>query len=151
MVELSGGDIVRVNPNEILDGFKDLLENEVIASEVEIKLNLNRCMTFRDQDKKDLSNDESSITKKIGNVAKETENYYELQFKHAIKLADMKNINFDELQNLTFQAAITYKAKNGGKYIRVISKNLKVSDDQEMINKQANLNILSTMQFFNKN
>ena len=146
MVELSGGEIIRVNPNEILDGFNDLLENEAIASEVESQINLNKCMTFRDINKKDLINNGSSIIKKIGNVTKETENYYELKFKHAIQLAEMIDINFDELKNLIFQTVITYKRKNGGKYIRVITKSLEVSDNKEIINKQANLNIVSVLQ-----
>ena len=51
MVELSGGEIIRVNPSQILEGFNDLLENNVIASDVEVKLNLNKCMTFRDEEK----------------------------------------------------------------------------------------------------
>ena len=146
MVELSGGEIIRVNPNEILDGFNDLLENQAIASDVKIKMNINKSMTFRDQDKKYLKNDGSSIIKSIGNVTKETETYYELKFKHATKLAEMKEINFDELKNLIFQTEIVYKKRNGEKCIRVITKNLKVSDDKEEINKQANLNIVSTMQ-----
>ena len=146
MVELSGGEIIRVNPNGILDGFKDLLENQAIASDVKIKMNLNKCMTFRDQDKKDLKNDDSSIIKSLGNVTKETETYYELKFKHATKLAEMKEINFDELKNLIFQTEIVYKKRNGEKCIRVITKNLKVSDNKEEINKQANFNIVSTMQ-----
>ena len=146
MIEYSGGEIIRVNPNEILDGFNDLLENQVIASGVEIKMNLNKCMTFRDQDIIDLKNDESSLVKKIGNATRETETYYELKFKHAEKLAEMKDINFDELKNLIFQVEISFKKKDGAKYIRVITKNLKVSDNKEEINKQANLNIVSTNQ-----
>ena len=130
MVELSGGEIIRVNPNEILDGFNDLLENEVIASDVKIKLNLNKTMTFRDQDKKDFKNDGSSIVKAIGNATQETETYYELKFKHATKLAEMADINFDELKNLIFQTEIEYKNRNGEKCIRVITNNLKVSDNK---------------------
>ena len=57
-----------------------------------------------------------------------------------------KDINFDELNHLIFQVEITYKKKNGGKYIRVITKKLKVSDDKEKINKQANFDIISTLQ-----
>ena len=146
MVELSGGEIIRVNPNEILDGFNDLLDNQVIASDVNIKVNLNKSMTFRDQEKKDLKNDESTIIKNMGNVTKETETYYELKFKHATKLAEMKDINFNNLNNLIFQTEIIYKNRNGDTYLRVITKNLKVSDNKEEINKQANLNIVSTLQ-----
>ena len=146
MVELSGGEIIRVNPNQILDGFKDLLENQAIATDVSIKVNLNKSMTFRDQDKKDLKNDDSSIIKKLGNVTKETETYYELKFKHATKLAEMMDIDFNNLKNLIFQTEILYKNRNGDKCLRIITKNLKVSDNKEEVNKQALFNIVSTMQ-----
>ena len=146
MVELSGGEIIRVNPNQILDGFKDLLENQAIATDVSIKVNLNKSMTFRDQDKKDLKNDDSSIVKKLGNVTKETETYYELKFKHATKLAEMTDIDFNNLKNLIFQTEILYKNRNGDKCLRIITKNLKVSDNKEEVNKQALFNIVSTMQ-----
>ena len=109
-------------------------------------MNLNKCMTFRDKEEKDLINDGSSITEKIGNAAKETETYFELKFKKALKLAEMKDINFDELKNLTFQCEITYKKKNGGKYVRIISKNLKISDNKEEVENQANYDIISTME-----
>ena len=39
----------------------------------------------------------------------------------------MNDINFDELKNLIFQCEIIYKKKNGGKYVRVISKNLNIN------------------------
>ena len=146
MVQKSGGEIIRVNPHAILDGFNDLLENEAIASEVEVRMNLNKCMTFRDQEEKDMTNDGSSIVKKIGNVTKETETYYELKFKKAHKLSEMKDINFDELKSLVFQCEIIYKKKDGGKYVRIISRNMKVSDNKEEIEKQANFEIVSTME-----
>ena len=146
MVQKSGGEIIRVNPNAILDGFNDLLENETIASEVSIKMNLNKCMTFRDKEEIDLINDGSSITEKIGNATKETETYYELKFKKALKLADMKDIDFDQLKDLTFQCEITYKKKDGGKYVRIISRNLKVSDNKEEVENKANYELISTME-----
>ena len=146
MVKNSGGEIIRVNPNAILDGFNDLLENEVIASEVEVRMNLNKCMTFRDKEEKDMINDGSSITQKIGNASKETETYFELKFKKALKLAEMKDINFDDMKNLTFQCEIIYKKKNGGKYLRIISKNLKISDNKEEVEAQADFEIISTME-----
>ena len=146
MVQNSGGEIIRVNPNAILDGFNDLLENEVLASEVNVKMNLNKCMTFRDEEEKDMTNDGATIAKKLGNVTKETETYLELKFKKAIKLAEMDDINFDELKNLIFQCEIIYKKKNGGKYVRVISKNLKVSDNKEEIENKTDFEIISTME-----
>ena len=146
MVQNSGGEIVRVNANAILDGFNDLLENEAIASEVSIKMNLNKCMTFRDEEEKYLINNNSSISKNLGNVTKESESYFELKFKKAIELVAMKDIKLEDIKTLTFQCEILYKTKNGGKYIRVISKNLKVSTNKEDIEKQADFEIISTME-----
>ena len=146
MVQNSGGDIFRVNPEYILDEVNDFLENKAIASDVEIQMNLNKSMTFRDEEKKDLKNDDSTIINKIGNVTKEKESYFELKFKNAKKLADIQEINFNELNNLIFQSVIFYTKKNGGKYVRIITKNLKVSDNKEEITKKANLNIISTLQ-----
>ena len=146
MVELSGGEIIRVNPTQILEGFNDLLENDVIASNVEVKLNLNKCLTFRDEEKINLKNDGSTYFKKVGNAARETETYHEFKFKSSSKLAEFSEINFDALKNLTFQAEINYKRPDGKRYIRVITKNLIVSDNKEEVNKQANMNIISTLQ-----
>jgi len=146
MVQNSGGDIFRVNPEYILDEVNDFLENKAIASDVEIQMNLNKSMTFRDEEKKDLKNDDPTIINKIGNVTKEKESYFELKFKNAKKLADIQEINFNELNNLIFQSVIFYTKKNGGKYVRIITKNLKVSDNKEEITKKANLNIISTLQ-----
>ena len=143
MIEKSGGEIIRVNPSAILDGFNDLLENQALASEVELRMNLNKCLTFRDQEEKDLSNDCSSIFQKMDNVSKETETYYELKFKKSIKLADMKDINFEELKNLIFQIEIRYRNKNSGEFIRIITKNMKVSDNKEEVEKQANFEIVT--------
>ena len=146
MVELSGGEIIRVNPSQILEGFNDLLENNVIASDVEVKLHLNKCMTFRDEEKINMINDESTYYKKIGNAAKETETYHELKFKSSIKLAEYKDINFDQLYNLIFQLELKYKKTDGKRYIRVITQNLEVSDNKDTVNKQAKMNIISTLQ-----
>ena len=48
MIELSGGDIFRVNPEFILDEVNDFFENKAIASDVEITVNhtLNRSVYF---------------------------------------------------------------------------------------------------------
>ena len=146
MVELSGGEIIRVNPSQILEGFNDLLENNVIASDVEVKIHLNKCMTFRDEEKINMLNDESTYYKKIGNAARETETYHELKFKSSIKLAEYKDIDFDKLYNLIFQVELKYKKTDGKRYIRVITQNLEVSDNKDTVNKQAKMNIVSTLQ-----
>jgi hypothetical protein len=87
------------------------LENKAVASEVEIKINLNKCMTFRDEEKRIMSNEDSTISKKLGNVTREKEDYFEFKFKHATKLSEINEINFDELNHLIFQIEVIYKKR----------------------------------------
>ena len=46
------------------------------------------------------------------NATKEKETYFELKFKLALKLAEIDNMNFDQINNLIFQNDIVDKIKN---------------------------------------
>ena len=59
-----------------------------------------------------MTNERSSIIRKIGNISKETEDYYEFKFKEAKKRVETDEINFDTLKNLVFQSEIIYKKTN---------------------------------------
>lgn len=142
MVKRSGGEIIRVNPKEILDDFNDLLDNKIVASNVSFTLNLNRYLTFRNEEKSTFTNNGSSLTKEVGNASKETEFYYEFKFKKAIKLADMENVNLEN-GTLPFQVAIKYVDKFGNTIQRVITRVLKLSDNKSEIEKQAIFDIIS--------
>ena len=143
MVERSGGEIIRVNPSEIIEGFSDLLDNKIVATKVAFEINLHQYLTFRNEDKNKLLNNGSSLKKEVGNAAKETEFYYEFKFKKAFKLADMPNINLENSISMPFQAIINYTNGVGDKMQRVITKFLKLNDNKEEVEKQAIFEIIS--------
>ena len=142
MVKRSGGEIIRVKPQEILDDFNDLLSNRIVASNVSFTINLNRYLTFRNEEKSTFTNNGSSLSKEVGNASKETELYYEFKFKKAFKLADMENVNL-ESGTLPFQVVIKYVNKQGNTMQRVITRVLKISDNKSEIEKQAIFDIIS--------
>lgn len=142
MVKRSGGEIIRVKPQEILDDFDDLLSNRIVASNVSFTINLNRYLTFRNEEKSTFTNNGSSLSKEVGNASKETELYYEFKFKKAFKLADMENVNL-ESGTLPFQVVIKYVNKQGNTMQRVITRVLKISDNKSEIEKQAIFDIIS--------
>ena len=143
MVDRSGGEIIRVNPSEIIEGFSDLLDNKIVATKVAFEINLHQYLTFRNEDKNKLLNNGSSLKKEVGNAAKETEFYYEFKFKKAFKLADMPNINLENSISMPFQAIINYTNGVGDKMQRVITKFLKLNDNKEEVEKQAIFEIIS--------
>ena len=77
---------------------------------------------IQNQKEKDLINEGSTIIKKLGNISIGTETYYEVKFKKAIQLAEMKEINFDELKNLLFKIEIIYRNKAGGNMSELLQK-----------------------------
>ena len=143
MVDRSGGEIIRVNPSEIIEGFSDVLDNKIVATKVAFEINLHQYLTFRNEDKNKLLNNGSSLKKEVGNAAKETEFYYEFKFKKAFKLADMPNINLENSIAMPFQAIINYTNGAGDKMQRVITKFLKLNDNKEEVEKQAIFEIIS--------
>ena len=55
----------------------------------------------------------------------------------------MHDLNLLELKALPFQAQISYTALDGSKYLRVISKQLEISNDRKELEAKADFNLLS--------
>jgi Mg-chelatase subunit ChlD len=145
MIQKSGGEIIRVNPTKIIEEFNDMFENTLIGTNVKLNVNLNKLLCFRNEDKKEnLYNDGSSYKEEIGNVKLETEKYFEYKFKKAWKIADMTDINIDNVKNLNFQCVIEYKNRDKEDIIRVINETQTVCRIQKDIEKNINYDIIGT-------
>jgi hypothetical protein len=144
MIDQTGGEIIRVKPEEILDQFSNLLSNEVIASKVSIKVKLHKLMKFRNEDSKNLENEGTLLTKQIGNVTKESELYVEYCFKDSENIAKLADIDLENFDQVPFQTIIDYTNKNGDRCIRVVTKSQKLCSEKEIIQNNANYNIIST-------
>ena len=143
LIEQTGGSIVRVKPSSILEEFSNLLSTEVIATDVKLRVKIHKIMSFRNEKKTDLTLNESTLLKTIGNATNETEVYIEYHFKNSEEIAKFNEINLETMKTVPFQSIIEYTTKKGERCIRVITKRLEICSDKQEIEKQANYKILS--------
>ena len=153
MVRLTGGEIVRVNVNNILNDFNLLLNNNSIGFNVEISLNVNKILTFKNEEEENLKCDKSTLVKKIGNVKKDSEYYFEYKFKKANVIANMNEINIEKMKEIVFQAKIEYTNLNGKRIVKIINEKTKISCNINKIIEDSNMSIIMSnvlQQSFNK-
>jgi hypothetical protein len=153
MVRLTGGEIVRVNVNNILNDFNLLLNNNSIGFNVEISLNVNKILTFKNEEEENLKNNRSTLVKKIGNVKKDSEYYFEYKFKKANVIANMNDINIEKMKEIVFQAKIEYTNLNGKRIVKIINEKTKISCNINKIIEDSNMSIIMSnvlQQSFNK-
>ena len=154
MVRLTGGEIIRVNVNNILKDFNLLLNNNTIGFNVEISLNVNKIVTFKNEQDENLKNNKSTLIKKIGNVKKDSEYYFEYKFKKANVIANMNDINIEKMKEIIFQAKIEYTNLNGKRIVKIINEKTKISCNINKIIEDSNMSIIMSnvlQQSFNEN
>ena len=146
MIQKSGGEIIRVNPTKIIEEFNDMFENTLIGTNVKLNVNLNKILCFRNEEEENnkLYNDGSSFKDEIGNVKVESEKYFEYKFKKAWKIADMTDVDIDNVKILNFQCVIEYTNLDKKKIIRVINETQNVCKVSKDIENNINFDIIST-------
>lgn len=144
MIEKTGGEIIRVNPKQIIEDFSNLLSNEIVATHVTLQIKLHKVLSFRNESDENIKENGSTLVKSIGNATKETEIYVEYMFKKSAELAKYDDIDIDKLKTVPFQSIIEYTTPSGDRCIRVITNHKKISNEKEEVAKQSNYDIIST-------
>ncbi len=142
MVEKSGGEIMRVTPEQIVEDFSDMLQSNTIGMNTTLEIKLHNLLMFRNENDEFLSNDKSTFKKLIGNIRNDMIDYFEFKFKKAKMISDM-NININEVKKIPIQCIIEYTDKNNGKYIEVFTDLKTVSSNKEEILKIADFDVVS--------
>ena len=139
LAELTGGEVERVNPASM--NFSSSLSAPIIASNVVAKIKLHKGLMFRNELDDNLSKDKTIMVRDLGNVTTETEITFEYTLKN---IKDLVQMDFDltQIKQFPFQTQITYKALDGSKCVRVITEVLKVSNDRDELEKEANFGLL---------
>jgi len=144
MVQLTGGEIIKVKPTEIISEFSNLLSTEVIATHVKLSVKLHKLMSFRNESPNEMKYNGSTLVKDIGNATNESELYIEYNFKPEEEIVkNFPNMDLEKMEVIPFQSIIEYTSKTGDKCIRVVTSLQKVSSDKEEIAKDAKYQILS--------
>jgi len=142
MIDQTGGEIIRVKCDNILQEFSNLLQNDIVATNVKVKVKLHKTMKFRNEDIINIKHEGSTLIKDIGNATKESEMYIEYCFKKSEEIAKY-GIEIDKLSKVPFQTLIDYTNSNGDKCLRVVTKTQEISSEKEVIQEKANFNIIS--------
>ena len=142
MVEKSGGEIMRVTPEQIVEDFSEMLQSNTIGMNTTLEIKLHNLLMFRNENDEYLSNDNSNFKRLIGNVNSDMIDYFEFKFKKAKLISDM-NININEVKKIPIQCIIEYTDKNNGKYIKVFTELKTVSTNKDEILKIADFDVVS--------
>jgi len=142
LADLTSGSLTRVDPNEITSQFANIMKQEVVATQVEVKLRLHRAMKFRNESEENLKERASLYEKNVGNVTAKTELTFEYEIRPDEELVEFK-IDSAKLESVPFQAQIVYTSSGGDRLMRVITQTLKTTQNLEEAEKDLNVNLLA--------
>ena len=111
-----------------------MLAVPVVATQVEAKVKLHKGLQFRNELPQDLSEDKSLLARRFGNTTAETIFTFEYGMKPISALLEMEDIDMSEIRHFPFQTQIQYRALDGAKCLRVITKQMEVSNEREELN-----------------
>lgn len=90
MCAKSGGLVHNVKGIEFAQSLTESLEQQMVASQVTIKIKLHPCLKFRNEDAADLSQDGSRLTRHVGNASTENITFtFEYEIKSVRELLKM--------------------------------------------------------------
>ncbi len=144
MVQKTGGEIIQFNPNENLEEIDSFLNRDIIASQTQLQIKLNKVLEFIHKEKNNLDYNGSSYYKFIGNIKKDINPYFCFKFKSLKEISLMPDINLVNLSEIPFQTIIEYKDLNGNKKIRIFTELKKICTNKNEILKKADFEIISS-------
>lgn len=100
--EISGGDVQRVDPNDLIKNFSNILNLPVIATNVEVKVKLHKGLEFRNEDPANLNADKTILVKQLGSVTEETTVTFEYRLKSVKELIKMTDIDLTQITAFPF-------------------------------------------------
>lgn len=90
IAEETNGTVTRVNPENISKDFTNILKDEMVATNVELQVQLHQALQFRNEDPSEISEDGTILTKLLGNATVNTKVTFEYEIKKASLLRKMK-------------------------------------------------------------
>lgn len=142
VIKTTGGDIVQVAPENISEEFANILSNDVIATHVNVEVNLHKSIEFKNEEPQNLSFMNSRLRKKVGNATAVSSFSFAYNLKADNELNEL-GINKEQLQTIPIQAVIEYVSLEGMKCVRVISKRQPVTFDREKAKGSSKLEVLA--------
>ena len=140
--ELTGGEVQRVSPQNLINNFSNILNLPVLATNVQLKVKIHKGLEFRNEEAQNLSEDKTILARDLGNVNEETEVTFEYKMKSIKKLLEMIDLDMTKINSFPFQAQISYTSLDGSKCVRVITNTLETSSDRVELEREADFGLL---------
>jgi hypothetical protein len=134
--------VQRVTAQDLQDNVGNILNIQVLATQVSLKVKLHKGIEFRNEEENLLSIDKTVLSKDIGNVTRDTEVSFEYRLKAIKELIAMEDLNLETLKKLPVQAQIHFVSKDGAKCIRVLSLSINISNDREDLERNADYDMM---------
>eukprot|EP01114_Cavostelium_apophysatum_P018407 TRINITY_DN5686_c0_g1_i1.p1 TRINITY_DN5686_c0_g1~~TRINITY_DN5686_c0_g1_i1.p1 ORF type:complete len:465 (+),score=190.44 TRINITY_DN5686_c0_g1_i1:1431-2825(+) len=133
--ELSNGEVNIVNPFELQRKMRKILDNPVIATDVQMKAILHPTFVF--QHEAGITNQGSLAVRDIGNATAETDVTFEFKMREKSKLPD----HMLKLYSVPFQLQLRYTRLDGTKCLRIITVPKKATQDRKIAEKSLNVSV----------
>ncbi|KAL4491824.1 hypothetical protein ABPG72_006079 [Tetrahymena utriculariae] len=146
IADKSGGNVLRVDPDNLHKDFANILQDEVVALKAEMTIYLNNLMKFRntDPDVDKVSDNGSKCIKFIGNATKKTLATFEYTNKTDEEVIQQKlEDNTENIKELPFQCQTIYYNLQGHKMIRVLTKNQEITFEKKVAEKNLNYKVIN--------
>jgi len=102
VAELSGGYVERVNPVDLTSSSANIIGKAILASMVTIKIKLHKGLHFRNEDEDLMSQNETFLTRTLGNITEETNFTFEYGLKPISELLEMEDLDLTEIKSFPF-------------------------------------------------
>ena len=142
IANLTGGDILRVNPMQLGDDFAELIAERVIGSNGKLRVQLHKGLEFRNENEEHLKDGNTVMLRDLGNITNETEVTFEYCMKGPNILAAME-IDLNTMKYLPFQTEIIFKSMEGKQLARVVTQQQEITFEKEEAKKEADVEVMA--------
>ena len=136
IADLTGGNIVRVDPTKLSEDFSNCLNDVLVATKVRFEVRIDKYFEFSNVLVGQLSKDNSCLCREVGNATRDTM----ITFEYRIKTKEiLKKMNLADLQEIKFchiQTSIFYENMKGWKCMKVLSKNYEITRNEEELEQE---------------
>lgn len=134
LVEVTGGDLTKVDPENLSNDFANILATEVLACNVSVTVNLHRFLGFRNQEAVYLKKP-TCLFRQLGSVTDQTI----FTFEYIVN--DFEGAQ--KLRKVPFQVTVDHRKMNGMRCVLVDTQLFEICENQEEILRDADFEVLS--------
>jgi hypothetical protein len=142
VANMTGGTIMRVDPQSLDTQFKELLKDRIIATNVTVKVRMHKALEFANEVIGTVMG--STMVREIGNATGKTEMTFEYQIRPLEEVKKIPNFNIESMKSIPVQGVVTFKTVEGMKMMKVVNIQIPVTFNEEEYMKKINQKLIAT-------